>query len=142
MFCASVSMIGQGRERAAAAFLAQMGGAFEHPRVDVEDVAGEGFAAGRPAKQQRKLAIGAGVMGEVVVDDQHVATRFHEMLGDAGRGVRRDVGEAGRVVALGHDHDRVVHRAVFRAGWPRPSPRRTRAGRWRNRRRGHSGRAG
>jgi hypothetical protein len=74
---------------------------------------GKGFASGRAAEQQGKFAIGAGVLGEVVVDDQHVATRFHEMLRDAGRGVRRDVGEAGRVVALGHDHDGVIHRALL-----------------------------
>jgi hypothetical protein len=44
---------------------------------------------------------------------RHVATRFHEMLRDAGRGVRRDVGETWRVVALGHDHGCVVHRALL-----------------------------
>ena len=35
------------------------------------------------------------------------------MLRDAGRGVRSDVGETWRVVALGHDHDGVVHRALL-----------------------------
>ena len=113
MFCASVSMIGRAVSEPPPRSSLQMGGAFEHPRVDVEDVAGEGFASGRSAKQQRQLAIGAGVMGEIVVDDQHVATRFHEVFGDAGRGVRRDVGETRRVVALGHDHDGVLHRALF-----------------------------
>ncbi len=34
------------------------------------------------------------------------------MLGDAGRGIRRDVREPRRVVALGHDHDRVSQRAL------------------------------
>ena len=41
--------------------------------MDVEDVAGIGLAAGRPAQEQRQLAVGAGVAGEVVVDDEHVA---------------------------------------------------------------------
>ena len=113
MFCASVSMIGSAVSEPPPRSSLQMGGALEQPRVDVEDVAGEGFASGRSAKQERQLAIGAGVMGEVVVHDQHVATRLHEMLRDAGRGVRRDVGEARRVVALGHDHDGVLHRALF-----------------------------
>ena len=107
---------GQRGERAAAEFLAQVGGAFEQARMDVEDVAGKGFASGRTAEQQRKLAIGARVLGEVVVDDQHVASRFHEMLRDAGRGVGSDVGEAGRVVALGHDDDGVIHRALLPQG--------------------------
>ena len=35
------------------------------------------------------------------------------MLGDAGRSVRRDVSETWRIVALGHDDDGVIHRALF-----------------------------
>ena len=52
-------------------------------------------------------------MREVVVNNQHIAARFHEIFRDAGRGVRSDVSEAGRVVAFGHDHDGVIHRALF-----------------------------
>ena len=55
-------------------------------------------------------------MGEVVVDDQHISARFHERLRDAGRGVRSDVSETRRVVALGHDDDGVIHRALFPQG--------------------------
>ena len=106
---------GQRGERAAAELRAQVRGALEQARVDVEDVAGEGLAPGRPAEQEGELAIGAGVLREVVVDDQHVAARLHEVLRDAGRGVGSDVGEPGRVVALGHDHDGVVHRALLAA---------------------------
>ena len=83
-----------------------MRGTLQEPRVDVEDVAGERLAAWRTAEQERKLAIGSGVVGQVVVDDQDIPARFHEVLGDAGRGVGGDVGEAGRVVALGHDDRR------------------------------------
>ena len=53
------------------------------------------------------------MVGQVVVDDEDVPARFHEMLGDAGRGVGGDVGEPGRVVAFGHDDDGVIHRAVL-----------------------------
>ena len=133
---------GQGGERAAAELLAEMGRALEHARMDVEDVAGKGLAPGRTAQQQGKLAIGAGVMGEIVVDDQHVAARFHEMLGDAGRGVGRDVGEPGRVVAFGRRRRPCSPSRPCRAGWRWPWPPRTRAGRWRNRRTRHPGRAG
>ena len=38
---------------------------------------------------------------------------FHEILRDAGRGVGGDVSEPRRVVAFGHDHDGVFHRALF-----------------------------
>ena len=53
------------------------------------------------------------MLREVVVDDEHVAPLFHEVLRDAGRGVGSDVGEAWRVVALGHDHDGVLHRPLL-----------------------------
>ena len=53
------------------------------------------------------------MLGEVVVDDEHVPACFHEMLRDAGRGVGRDKREARRVVAFGHDDDGVIHRALF-----------------------------
>ena len=104
---------GECSKRAAAEFRTQVGSAFEQARVDVEDVAGKGFATGWPAKQQGKLAIGTGVLREVVVNNQHIAARFHEMLRDAGRGVRSDVGKTWRVVTLGHDNDGVIHRALL-----------------------------
>ncbi len=53
------------------------------------------------------------MVGQVVVHDQHVTALLHEIFRDAGRGIRRDVGQAGRVVALGHDDDGVFHRAVL-----------------------------
>ena len=81
--------------------------------MDVKDIAGKRFATGWAAQQQGKLAIGTGMVGEVVVNDEHVPARFHEMLRDAGRGVGGDVGEPGRVVAFGHDDDGVIHRAFF-----------------------------
>ena len=90
-----------------------MRGAFQKPRVNVEDVAGKGFAAGRAAQQQGELPIGTRVVREIVVNDEHVAARFHEVLRDAGRGVRCDVGQSRRVVAFGHDDDGVIHRALF-----------------------------
>ena len=97
-------------ERAATELRAQVRGALEQARVDVEDVPGEGLPTGGAPKQEGELTIRARVLGEIVVDDQHIASRFHEMLRDAGRGVRSDIGEARRVVALRHDDDGVVHR--------------------------------
>ena len=113
MSCASVSMMGSAVSEPPPQLLAQVRRPFEQARVDVENVAGKRFATGRAAQQEGELAIGARVVREVVVDDQHIATRFHEMLRDAGRGIRSDVGKAGRVIALGHDHDGVIHRALL-----------------------------
>ena len=53
---------------------------------------------------------------EVVVNDQHIAARFHERLRNAGGGIRGDVGQARRVVALGDDHDGVRHRIFLSEG--------------------------
>ena len=86
---------------------------FEQPRVDIENVAGKRFATGRAAQQEREFAVGARVMGEVIVNNQHISARLHERLCDAGRGVRSNVGETRRVVALADDDDGVIHRALF-----------------------------
>ena len=40
--------------------------------MQVEHVAGVGLAAGRAAQQQRELAVGRGLLGQVVVDAQRV----------------------------------------------------------------------
>jgi hypothetical protein len=84
----------------------------EQPRMQVEDVAGVGFATRRPAQQQRQLAVGVGLLREVVVDHQGRATLpIHEVLGHGGAGIGRDVLQRRRVRGAGRDDDGVVHRA-------------------------------
>ena len=73
MFCSSVSHDRQRGQRASAQFLSQMRGAFQQARVDVEDVAGKAFAAGRTPQQQRQLAIGARVAAKIVEHHQRIA---------------------------------------------------------------------
>jgi hypothetical protein len=90
--------------------------ALEQPRVNIKDVAGKGLATRGTAQQQGEFAIGAGVMGEIVVNNQHIAALLHEMLRDAGGGVRSDVGEPRRIVALGHDHHGVIQCFLFPQG--------------------------
>jgi hypothetical protein len=46
--------------------------ALQKPRVDVENIAREGLAARGTAQQQRKLTVGAGVMREVIIDNENV----------------------------------------------------------------------
>ena len=98
---------GQRGERAAAQRLAQMRGALQQPRVDVENVAGKAFAAGRTAQQQREFAIGARVQAEVVEHDQRVAALAHEVFAHGHGGVGRDELQPGAAVAAGHHDDRV-----------------------------------
>jgi hypothetical protein len=78
---------------------------FEQARVHVEDVARIRLATGRPTQQQRQLAVGAGVAGEVVVHDQHVTPLTDEELRHARCGVGRDEPQPHRVVTRRDDHD-------------------------------------
>jgi hypothetical protein len=89
---------------------------------EVEDVAGIGLAARRAAQQQGHLAIRPGVLGEVVVDAQRVLDEalagdldavLHDLLAHRDAAVRREVLERGGLLGAGHDHDRVLERAVL-----------------------------
>ena len=62
----------QGGERAGSEVLVQLGRPLQQSRVQVEDVARIGFAARRAAQQQRHLAVGDGLLGEVVIDRKSV----------------------------------------------------------------------
>jgi hypothetical protein len=77
-------------QRSATELRAQAGGALQQARVDVEDVAREGLPPRWSTQQQRQLPVGLRVPGEVVVDDEDVASLLHEVLADGGRRVGRD----------------------------------------------------
>ena len=81
--------------------------------MGVENVAGIGLTSGRPAHEQRQLAIGRGLLGQVVVDAQGVLALFvHEILGHGGAGVGSDVLQRGRVRGRGDHDDGVIHGPV------------------------------
>ena len=85
--------------------------------MQVEDVAGVGLAAGRTAQQQGHLAVGPGVLGEVVVDAQGVLHELavdldadlHDVLAHGRTGVGRQVLQRCRVLGAGHHDDGVLH---------------------------------
>src|SRR5664279_4761624 len=81
--------------------------------MNVENIAREGLATGRTAQEEGQLAISSGVLCEVVINDQYVAARFHEMFRDAGRSIRSNVGETRWLVAFGHHDNGVIHRTLF-----------------------------
>ena len=87
--------------------------ALEQSRVQVEHVARIRFAARRTAQQQRDLAIGPRLLGQVVVDDQRVLATIAEVLAHRAAGIRRDVLHRRRFGRRGGHDDRVVHRAEF-----------------------------
>jgi hypothetical protein len=84
--------------------------------VQVEHVAGIRLAARRAAQQQRHLAVGLGLLGEVVVHDERVLAVLHPVLAHGATTVGSEVLEGRRVGGRsGHD-DGVLHRAVLAQG--------------------------
>ena len=81
--------------------------------MEVEHVAGVRLAARRAAQQQRHLAIGLGLLREVVVDDERVLAVLHPVLAHGATGVRGEVLERRRVAGRGGDDDGVLERAVL-----------------------------
>ena len=120
----------QRRERAGAALVVQLGGPLEQPAVEVEDVARVGLAAGRAAQQQRDLAVGLGLLRQVVVDDEGVLAVLHPVLAHGAAAVGGEVLERRRVGGRRADHDRVLHGAALGAGSPPSGRRWSPSGRW------------
>jgi len=85
---------------------------FAEPAVEIEHVTGERLAARRAAEHQRELAVGRGLLGEVVVDGEgRLPLVVHEVLGHRDARVGGDVLHRGRVGGRGDDDDGVLHRA-------------------------------
>ena len=84
--------------------------------MQVKNIAGIGFTTRRAAHEQRDLAIGLGVLAQVVVDDQRVLALFHELFADGAAGIGRNILQGGRVGSGRRNHDGVIHRAVLLQG--------------------------
>merc|ERR1712100_983686 len=83
----------------------QLGCTLEQTAVAVEDVTGVGLTTGRTTQQERHLAVGSSLLGEIVVDHQGGLALVHEVLGDGGSGVRRQVLQRSGLGSVGrHDH--------------------------------------
>ena len=113
---ALVSMIGQRGQRAAAQGVGELGGPLEQARVQVEDVARVRLAARWAPQEQRDGAVGLGLLGEVVVDDERVLAVLHPVLAHGAAGVGGEVLERGRVAGRGHDHHGVLEGMVLLEG--------------------------
>ena len=81
--------------------------------MEIEHVAGIGFAARRAAQQQRHLAIGDGLLGEVVIGDHGVHAVVAEVFAHGAAGERRQVLQRGRLGGGGCDDDRIFEGAVL-----------------------------
>ena len=115
--CRDVAGLGfddrQRGQAAAAEFLIEAGGALQQAAVQIEDIAGIGFAAGRAPQQERYLTVGLGVLGEIIVDDQRVAALLHELFAHCTTCVGRQELQCGRIGGGGGHDDRVLHGAVI-----------------------------
>ena len=94
-------------ERAVAVFFAETRRALEQAAVEIKHVARIGFAAGGPLEDERNLAVGDGVLGQIVVDDQGIHAVVHEPLAHGRPGERREVLVGGRVGGGRRDDDGV-----------------------------------
>src|SRR5258708_6201698 len=93
--------------------LVELRGALEQARMQVEHVARIGFTARRTAQQQRHLAIGDGLLGQIVIDDDGVHAVVAEIFGHGAAGERRDVLHRGRIGSGRGDDDRIFQRALL-----------------------------
>src|ERR1700726_4849298 len=91
----------------------QLGGALEQARMQIEHVAGIGFAARRAAQQQRHLAIGDSLLRQVIIDDDRVHAVVAEIFAHGAAGERRDVLHRRRIGSGGRDDDGIFQRALL-----------------------------
>ena len=81
--------------------------------MQIEDVTGIGFTTRRTTQQQRDLAVGPGLLGQIVVDDQRVFAAVTEVFAHGTAGVSGDVLHGGRFRSRGGHDDGVGEGAVL-----------------------------
>ena len=81
--------------------------------MEIEHVAGIGFASRRAAQQQRHLAIRHRLLGQVVIDDQRVLAAVAEVLAHGAARIGRHVLHGGGFGGRGGHDDGVIHGAVL-----------------------------
>jgi hypothetical protein len=73
---------GQGSEGTATELVVHLGSTLEKTRVEVENVTGVGLTTGGTTEKQRHLAVGNGLLCQIIVDDQSVLSVVTEELAD------------------------------------------------------------
>src|SRR5229473_42221 len=81
--------------------------------MQIEHVAGIGFAARRAAQQQRHLAVGDRLLRQIVVDDDGMHAVVAEVFTHGAAGERRDVLHRRRIGGGSGDDDRIFQRALL-----------------------------
>ena len=103
---------GQRGQGTAARFFGHARAALKQAGVEIENVAGIGFATGRTLQDQRHLAIGDRMFREIIVNDERVHSIIHEPLAHGGTGKGREILVRGGVGCRRGDDRRVRHGAV------------------------------
>ena len=88
-------------------------GAFEQTRVEIEHVARISLAARRAAQQERHLAVGDGLLGQIVVDDHRMHAVVAEVFAHGAAGERRQELHRSGIGSSGGDHDRIIESALL-----------------------------
>jgi hypothetical protein len=79
--------------------------------MQIENVARKSLTPRWTAQQQRHLAIGHSVLGQIVVNHQRVTFVIAEIFAHRGAGVRRQIEQGSRVARAGRHDNRLVHHA-------------------------------
>ena len=80
---------GEGSHGAALVLVAELGSALEETRVKVEHITGVGLTTRGTTQKERHLAVGDGLLGQIVVDDERVLAVVTEVLTHGGTRVGR-----------------------------------------------------
>ena len=81
--------------------------------MQVENIARVGFTPRRAAQEQGNLAIGPGMLGKVIIDDQRIAPVLHELFANGAAGIRSDILQRSRLIRGSNHHDGMCHGAVL-----------------------------
>ena len=104
---------GQGGNGAAAVFGIQPRRPFQQTAVQIENIPRISLPAGRPAQQQGHLPISPGVLGQVIIDHQHIPPLRHKLLSHRAAGIGGDELQRRGIGGPGIDHDGMGHRIIF-----------------------------
>src|SRR5690606_39122825 len=88
-------------------------GALKQAGVQVEDVTGVGFTAGRTTQQQGHLTVGPGLFGQVVINDEGILAAVAEVFAHRAAGVGSDVLHGSGLGSRGSHDNRVFQSAML-----------------------------
>ena len=100
---------GEGSERSSAVVLVHLSCTLEKTRVKIEDITRVGLTTGGSSEKKGHLAVGDGLLRQIVVDDEGVLSVVTEVLTNSAAGVRGQELERGGIGSSSSNDDRVLH---------------------------------